>query len=101
MVEAFREAERHRIERMNQSFWLQGRYFYDALCGASPIFRDFAKRGTRPVPYLEKPYPMFEKENKEKTPEREESEAARARAYMLQMVQAGKGWGKRGEHSAN
>ena len=65
MVEAFRRAERHRIERMNQTLWLQGRYFYDALCGASPVFRDFAKHGTKPIPYLEKPYPLFEEEEKE------------------------------------
>lgn len=101
MVEAFRRAERHRIERMNQTFWLQGRYFYDALCGASPVFRDFVKRGTKPIPYLEKPYLLFEEEEKEKTQKQEESEAARAKAYMMQMVRAGKNWGKRGDTNAH
>lgn len=97
MVEAFREAERRRIERTNYNFWLQGRYFYDALCGASPVFRDFVKRGTRPAPYLEKPYPLFKEEKSEKAEKDEEAEVNFARMYMLQMVRAGKGWGKKKE----
>ena len=56
LVIAYRKADRIRAERENYSAWLQGRYVYDALCCASPIFHDLAKPGTKAKPYMEKPY---------------------------------------------
>lgn len=50
--EAYKIAE----ERFNYHAWLQGGYVYDAICCASPILHAFAKAGTKPVPYLSKPY---------------------------------------------
>ena len=59
---AFRRADEIRLERRNQELWLQGMYVYEAICDASPILHDFAKKGTRPIPYVEKPYPITEKQ---------------------------------------
>ena len=56
MVEAYRQADKQRLERENMMLWLQGLYNYEALCDTSPIFRDFAKKGTKPVPYRTEPY---------------------------------------------
>lgn len=56
LVIAYREAERIRTQRNNFNSWLAGRYIYDALCCASPIFHDLARPGTKAHPYLEKPY---------------------------------------------
>nr|DAU28897.1 MAG TPA: hypothetical protein [Caudoviricetes sp.] len=63
MVEAYRQADKQRLERENMMLWLQGLYNYEALCDASPIFRDFAKNGTKPVPYRTEPYPLGKKKD--------------------------------------
>lgn len=43
-------------ERDNYDAWLQGVYVYDAICAVSPVMHAFAKRGTKPIPYLQEPY---------------------------------------------
>ena len=58
LVIAYRKAERIRAQRSNFDAWLAGRYMYDALCCASPIFHDLARPGTKARPYLEKPYEL-------------------------------------------
>jgi hypothetical protein len=48
-----------KIERENKEMdycaWLNGLYTYEAICDCSPILHDFAKKGTKPLRYLEKP----------------------------------------------
>lgn len=65
LVKAFRRAQRLRDERTDTEAWLQGRYIYEALIRASPLFHDFTKGKVKEIPYLEKPYQMQEKERKE------------------------------------
>ncbi len=62
LVAAYRKAEEFRMNRRNQEMWLQGAYFYDALCRVSPILHAFAKKGTKPVPYLSEAYALTEKQ---------------------------------------
>ena len=72
MVKAYRKAYELREKRRNQEFWMQGMYFYEALCDASPLFRFTMKKGTiRPEPYVKEPFPITEAEVRE----REEREA--------------------------
>lgn len=71
LVKYYREAHKLKRKEKNQEMWLQGKYFYDALCCASPILRAFPKNGTKPEPYTKEPYPLSVKEIKE----REEQEA--------------------------
>lgn len=52
----YRKAFELQRERANYDAWLQGAYFYDAICAASPILHAFAKKGTKPLPYLKEPY---------------------------------------------
>ena len=71
LAKAYRKAQRLREDMMNQQYWLQGMYFYEAICDASPIFNPYAKRGTKPHPYPSEPYAIHaptktEQENKEK-----------------------------------
>lgn len=63
----YRKAEEIKNKKTNQLAWLQGMYFYEALCDASPILHAFAKSGTRPHPYPKMPYGNNESkaENKE------------------------------------
>jgi len=62
LVVPYRKAEELRTSRKNQEMWLQGAYFYDALCRVSPILHAFAKKGTKPLPYLGEPYALTEKQ---------------------------------------
>ena len=58
LVKAYREAERIKIENQNTFEWLQGKYFFDALCVA--LNNSFSKRK---LDYPEKPHritPMTE-----------------------------------------
>ena len=72
MVKAYRKANELRDKRNNQNMWMQGRYFYDALCAASPLYRFSMKKGMiKPEPYTSEPYPITEAELRE----REEREA--------------------------
>ena len=72
MVRAYLKAQELRDRRRNQDLWLQGMYFYEALCDASPLFRFSMKKGTiKPEPYVKEPYPITEAEVRE----REEREA--------------------------
>ena len=59
---AYRKAEELRTNRRNQEMWLQGAYFYDALCRVSPILHACAKKGAKPVPYLSEAYALTEKQ---------------------------------------
>lgn len=62
LVVAYRKAEELRTDRKNQEMWLQGAYIYDAICRVSPILHAFAKKGTKPVPYMEEAYALTEKQ---------------------------------------
>lgn len=52
----YRKAFELQRERANYDAWLQGAYIYDAFCLASPLLHAFAKKGTKPIPYMDKPY---------------------------------------------
>jgi len=89
LVVFYRKAAEIKAERTNQELWLQGMYYYDALCCASPILRSFGKKGTKPVPYPSAPYPLNSKQQ-ERAQERKEKYIfnkgkARMEAYMKAM----------------
>lgn len=78
--------------------WLQGLYTYEAVCDVSPVLHAFAKQGTKPIPYREKPFELKSAEPVQETEEekekREENERLRAKIYMSQMVRMGANWGE-------
>ena len=65
LVRDYRKAEEIRSSRKNQEAWLQGMYFYEALCDVAPVLRAFTKKGTKPHKYSSQPYSLTEKERKE------------------------------------
>ena len=96
-VVAYNKAEKRRKERKNWELHLQGMYFYEALCDASPVFQAFAKRGTKPHPYRTEPYKLYgaeEETTEEEKKKQEEAERIRAKLYMQNMMRVGKNWGK-------
>lgn len=64
LVKYYRMAEEIKREVRNQELWLQGMYIYEALCDVSPILHSFAKKGTKPIPYTDHPYPLSNKQTK-------------------------------------
>ena len=77
-----------RIEResreMDYASWLNGMYTYEAICDCSPILHDFAKKGTKPRKYLDKP--IFKKQNEKQTEEDKKKEIENGRlAFRVQM----------------
>lgn len=77
----YREAHKLQISEANMMAWLQGRYFYDALCAASPILRSFSK-AKRPNEYHKHPFDLFEEERKR----REEAERRKKYERMKEKV---------------
>lgn len=94
----YRKAAEIREQQKNREMWLQGLYGYEALCDVSPILHAFAKQGTKPIPYRDKPFELKgeepEVETEEEKEKREENERLQARIYMSQMVRMGASWGE-------
>ena len=82
LAQYYREADKLRQERANQVAWLQGMYFYDALLRVSPVLAAFAPKGTKPMAYINEPYPMSQKDILETGRKQEEKEKAEVMAKM-------------------
>lgn len=85
LVVDYRKAEEIRNRKLNQEMWLQGMYFYEALCDVAPIIRAFGKKGTRPHKYPSEPYSLTEKERKA-TNERKERQVFNKGLAMMQAL---------------
>ena len=68
-------------EKIEWLLWKLGVYGYEALCDVSPVLHAFAKKGTKPLPFTDKP--LFIKNDEQETVEerkkREEQEAENER----------------------
>ena len=62
--------------------WLQGAYVYETLCRVSPVLHAFAKKGTKPVPYLAEPFAINEKQAERKEEEKAKKTFDRGKALM-------------------
>ena len=90
LVKYYREADKIKTERRNAELWLQGRYYYEALLAVSPILHAFAKKGTRPHPYLEAPFPLTQEAVDRKQESEEEMKYNAMRAKMIALAQKSK-----------
>lgn len=96
LVKFYREAWKLKQEQQNYNAWLQGMYVYEAVCDASPIFHDFAKKGTKAHPYPTKPYERF-KSAQEIREEKEQKSDQKAKELMQAwMVNINKKFQKKG-----
>ena len=73
----YREAHKLKVRQKDEEMWIQGMYIYEAFCDVSPILHAFSKKGTKPLPYAEKPY--MSTVSSLKTEEEKEKEAENAR----------------------
>jgi len=74
------------MDDTNSEHWLLGAYVYNAVLATSPIFNPFAKKGTKPLPYLDKPFEAKDKKHiqaqAEPIPREIKAEQERIKAYM-------------------
>lgn len=81
----YREAYKLKIKQKDEEFWMQGVYFYDALCRVSPVLHAFSKSGTKPLHYVDKPYTQAqeEKEKQRKIDEEQEKKNENLKAMLF------------------
>ena len=84
LVVAYRKAFEMKQEADNQRLWLQGSYVYEAITRVAPILHPFAKKGTKAIPYLEKPYPLNKHKDESKP---EDPEIKRGQVKALEWMQ--------------
>lgn len=90
MVKYYRKADEIKKERRNEELWLQGMYIYEALCDVSPVLHAFAKKGTKPQPYSEKPYAITETQRERADEEKERKLAEKGKRYMEALMESTK-----------
>jgi hypothetical protein len=88
LAKYYRKAEEIRVEKRNQEMWLQGMYIYEAICDASPILHAFAKRGTKPHPYTEKPYVINDTQRKREDKSKEKAVFDKGKKMMEAFMKA-------------
>lgn len=82
----YRKADEIRNDKLNQQLWLQGMYIYEALCDVAPILRAFPKKGTKPHKYPTEPYAITQKEQKQKSEQKEKLVAEKGKAMLDAMI---------------
>ena len=88
LTKYYRKADEMRKERINEQLWLQGMYVYEALCDVSPILRAYAKKGTKPQPYSEKPYPITKEQRRREKEEKERQRFEKGKRVMEAVMAA-------------
>lgn len=71
LVRSYREAAELKRAQRNWEMWMQAAYIYDTLLRVSPVFRSFGKGEVKPADFMEAPYPLTEKEAREREEARE------------------------------
>jgi hypothetical protein len=82
LAKYYRKADEINRKRQNTDLWLQGMYIYEALCDVAPIIHAFAKKGTKPRPYPDRPYSLTKQDREEEAKIREQREREKAKRYM-------------------
>ena len=88
LVIYYRKADEIRNEKRNQELWLQGLYIYEAICDVSPILHAFAKKGAKPHPYTNTPYPLTTKERTRIAEDKERKVAEKGKKMMEAFMAA-------------
>lgn len=84
LVKAYRKAQELKKQMQNELLWLQGMYFYEALCCVAPILKAFSKQ-RKPVPYRDSPYPLDASQQGASDPEKVkyDKQKAKMEAFMV------------------
>ena len=78
----YRDSHKLKIKQKDEEMWIQGMYIYEALCKVSPILHAFSKKGTKPLPYSDKPYMSSIKTNQSSVDKEQEIKNAQMIAQI-------------------
>lgn len=81
LVKAYRKAHELKQELDNQNLWLQGMYFYEAMCCVAPILRAFSK-AKKPIAYRSQPYTLETPFSKAKAEQQKQNNDLKAKSVM-------------------
>lgn len=83
MAAYYRKAEKLRLDKLNWQLWFQGNYVYNAILDVAPVLHAFAKKGTKPKPYLSEPIPItkYAAEEKERRDQAEKRQKLREKFF--------------------
>ena len=56
MTTFYKDAHKLKVRQQDENNWMLGMYVYEAILDCSPILHAFSKKGTKPLPFSEKPY---------------------------------------------
>ena len=82
LVKAYRKAYEYKKQEWNVQAYLNGMYVYDALIRVAPIFHAFAKKGTKPMEYRDKPIDIMTSPQQVKA-----EEVNKSRDMQLRMIE--------------
>ena len=82
LVKYYRKAAQIKRDLENQQAWLQGAYVYEAISDIAPILHAFAKKGTKPNPYRDKPYDLYAQVDKKAKEDAHQKQDDKAKAFM-------------------
>lgn len=88
VAKSYFKAYKIKREQLNEQFWLQGVYIYEALIDVSPVLHAFSKKGTKPLPYPKEPYSLFKKQEEKVTEEEIYVEREKAQQYFKNWAKA-------------
>lgn len=88
LVRAYRKARKIKRDWINEEAWLQGLYFYEALCDVSPLLHAFARSGTKPSQYPSEPYPLTDTEKEQKKAQEEKLQQEQYKDYIARFAKS-------------
>lgn len=86
LVKSYRKAYELQKEAKEYEIWKQGMYIYEALVDVSPVLHAFAKKGTKPRPYPEKPYGIEVEKTEEEIEREKENERIKAKLHFMNLA---------------
>ena len=84
MTTFYRDANKLELRRQDENNWMIGMYVYEAILDCSPVLHAFSKKGTKPLPYADKPYLMDHLREKTESEKEQEKDNERLK-FMVQM----------------
>lgn len=76
------DSHKLKVRQKDEEMWIQGMYIYEALCKVSPVLHAFSKKGTKPLPYSEKPYTALNSDSDKKVDKEQEIKNAQLIARL-------------------
>ena len=83
-AKCYRKAYELKKKQLNEQLWLQGMYFFEAICDVAPVLVTMPKKDAKIQPYSTEPYALTVKEQEE----RERRENERKQKKLLERFNA-------------